>query len=51
MTICPNCKRVVEDKWHYCVYCAFRLLDEKGTRRVNKPTKHVKDDSSMHKPT
>jgi len=31
---CPNCGRVVDEKWHNCVHCAFRLLNEDGTRRV-----------------
>jgi hypothetical protein len=36
---CPNCHRGVDEKWHYCAYCAFRLLNEDGTRRIVKVKK------------
>jgi hypothetical protein len=38
LTICPNCHRGVDEKWHYCTYCDYRLLNEDGSRR-QKPAK------------
>lgn len=36
---CPNCHRVVDEKHKYCAYCAFRLLNEDGSRREVKVKK------------
>lgn len=30
---CDNCHRVVDEKWNFCAFCAFRLKNEDGTRR------------------
>lgn len=35
---CGNCGRVVDEKWHNCVHCGFRLFNKDGTLRV-KPNK------------
>jgi hypothetical protein len=25
LVTCPKCHRGVDDSWHYCAYCAYRL--------------------------
>jgi hypothetical protein len=37
LVLCPNCHRGIDERWHYCAYCAYRLLNEDGSRR-KKPT-------------